>query len=84
MLFRQDDEIIASCEAFEKEILISDKNGSRKERGYAIASVYTNPKYRRQKMGNFLLMNLAEWMDGEGNGTLSVLYSDIGKVYFCR
>lgn len=84
VLFRQEDEIIASCEAFEKEILVSDKNGFRKERGFAIASVYTNPKYRRQKMANFLLRNLAEWMDGEGGGTLSVLYSDIGKVWFCR
>lgn len=83
VLFRQEDEIIASCEAFEKEILMSDQNGFRKELGYAIASVYTNPKYRRQKMANVLLMNLAEWMDGEGNGALSVLYSDIGKVYFC-
>jgi hypothetical protein len=80
VLYRQKDDIIASCEAFEKEILVSDKNGVRKERGYGIASVYTNPKYRRQKMANFLLMNVAEWMDGEGDGTLSVLYSDIGKV----
>lgn len=82
VLFREKDEIIASCEAFEKQILISDRNGFRKELGYGIASVYTNPRYRRQKMAAFLLMKLAEWMDGEGNGTLSVLYSDIGKVCY--
>jgi hypothetical protein len=80
VLYRQKDEIIASCEAFEKEILVSDKNGVRKERGYGIASVYTNPKYRRQKMANLLLVNLADWMDDAGNGTISVLYSDIGNV----
>ncbi|QDS70304.1 hypothetical protein FKW77_008173 [Venturia effusa] len=82
VLFRQEDEIIASCEAFEKEILISDKDGFRKERGYGIASVFTNPKYRRQKMASLLLVSVAEWMDGQGGGALSVLYSDIGKTYY--
>ncbi|TLD30002.1 putative Xaa-Pro aminopeptidase P [Venturia nashicola] len=82
VLFREEDEIIASCEAFQKEILVSERNGFRKERGYAIASVYTHPGYRRRGMAGLLLGNLAEWMDGEGGGFLSVLYSDIGKTYY--
>ncbi|RDI82684.1 putative Xaa-Pro aminopeptidase P [Venturia inaequalis] len=82
LLFRHEDEIIASCEVFEKEIVVCDGLGGRRERGYGVASVYTNPVFRRQGMAGLLLGRVAGWMDGVGGGVVSVLYSDIGKVYY--
>jgi GNAT superfamily N-acetyltransferase len=76
------DEIIASCETFEKPILISTKEGASRARGYGIASVYTNPNYRGKGMASVLMNCLKTWIDGEGEGAVSVLYSDIGKVRF--
>jgi hypothetical protein len=74
------DEIVASCETFQKTVLISTKDGVRQARGFAIASVFTNPKYRGKRMASILLDHLKCWLDGDGDGVLSVLYSDIGKV----
>jgi GNAT superfamily N-acetyltransferase len=76
-----EDTIIASCETFEKTIFISTEEGVRRTRGYAMASVFTNPKYRGKGMASLLLKHLKSWFDGEGDGVMSVLYSDIGKVW---
>ena len=73
-------EIVSSVETFAKPIFVSDQDGFREEWGYGIASVYTNPKYRGQRMSVLLLERLKEWMDGEGQGCVSVLYSDVGRV----
>ncbi|KLU83394.1 hypothetical protein MAPG_02455 [Magnaporthiopsis poae ATCC 64411] len=48
---------------------------------YGIASVYTNPKYRRLGMASLMLHKLQEVMDNEG-ATGSALYSDIGRSYY--
>jgi GNAT superfamily N-acetyltransferase len=74
------DEIVASCETFLKTVLISTEDGLRRARGFAIASVFTNPKHRGKRMANLLLDHLKRWLDEEGDGELCVLYSDIGKV----
>jgi hypothetical protein len=74
------DEIVASCETFEKPILVSTKEGVQQARGYAIASVYTNLKFRGKGMATVLFDQLKIWLDGEGDGAVCVLYSDIGKV----
>jgi len=73
-------EVVASCETFEKTILISNSDGVRKKLGYGIASVFTNQEYRRKGMATLLLDRLKKWLDGEGEGVVSVLYSDIGRV----
>jgi GNAT superfamily N-acetyltransferase len=73
-------EVVASCETTQKTVLCSGAGGYREVRAYAIASVYTNPKYRRHGMAALLLSRLKEWMDGDGSGEFSALYSDIGKV----
>jgi hypothetical protein len=73
-------EIVASVETFEKSVFVSDGTGSRMEKGYGIASVFTNPKYRGNRMANVLLDKLKEWLDGPAEGWISVLYSDIGEV----
>jgi hypothetical protein len=70
------EEIIASCETIEKKAL----TGTKTLTAHAIASVFTNPKYRRQGMAALMLQGLQSWFDGEGESDLSVLYSDIGAV----
>jgi hypothetical protein len=73
-------EIIASCETIQKSVLAADKkNGFQTLRSYAIASVYTNPNYRRMGMAAFLMKSLQYWLDNQGSADMSVLYSDIGQ-----
>lgn len=79
--------IVASCESIKKTVFIAGKgtgvNGGYVEAtGYAIASVYTNPKYRRMGMAAYMLRKLQENMDAESE--CSVLYSDIGKIYYAN
>lgn len=79
--------IVASCESIKKTIFIAGKNtgttdGFMEASGYAITSVYTNPKYRRVGMAAYMLRKLQEHMDSESN--CSVLYSDIGKIYYAN
>jgi GNAT superfamily N-acetyltransferase len=76
--------IVASVETFQREVLVAEHGNLRTEKGYGIASVFTNPKYRGNRMGNLLLEKLQEWLDGEGGGWVSVLYSDIGTVGFLQ
>jgi GNAT superfamily N-acetyltransferase len=73
-------DIIASCETIQKTVLASNDSGFQVLKGYGIASVYTNPKYRRQGMAATLINHLKNWFDTEGETDLSVLYSDIGSV----
>jgi GNAT superfamily N-acetyltransferase len=75
-------EVVASCETTRKTVHSGGFGGYRELRAYAIASVYTNPKYRRNGMAALLLTHLKAWMDGEGVSECSALYSDIGKVCF--
>ena len=48
--------------------------------GYCIASVITNPDYRKAGLASVLMGHVAEWMDGPGGGTASMLYTSIGDV----
>jgi GNAT superfamily N-acetyltransferase len=73
-------EIVASCETTRKTVYSGGIGGYRELRAYAIASVYTSPKYRRNGMAALMLTHLKRWMDGEGASECSALYSDIGKV----
>lgn len=82
--------IIASCESIKKSVFIAGKaaggegssRGFVETTGFAIASVYTNPKYRRLGMAAFMLRKLQEYVDAES--TCSVLYSDIGRAYYAN
>jgi GNAT superfamily N-acetyltransferase len=74
------EEVVASCETTRKTVHCGGAGGYREVRAYAIASVYTNPKYRRNGMAALLLTGLKQWMDVEGGAECSALYSDIGKV----
>ncbi|KAF3768648.1 hypothetical protein M406DRAFT_286587 [Cryphonectria parasitica EP155] len=77
--------IVASCESIKKTVYIAGKgtgvnDGFVETTGYAIASVYTNPKYRRLGMAAYMLRKLQEYVDAESE--CSALYSDIGRIYY--
>lgn len=77
--------IVASCEAVKKTVFIaggltSSDGGFKEATSYGIASVYTNPKYRRLGMGAFMMGKLKEIIDQESE--CSALYSDIGRSYY--
>lgn len=74
-------QIIASCETTRKALLISENGVSREGFGCAIASLFTNPDYRRLGMAGCMLRRLQEQMDVD-DSECSVLYSDIGKLYY--
>ncbi|KUI73381.1 hypothetical protein VM1G_08952 [Cytospora mali] len=79
--------VVASCESVKKTIFIAGhgtgiNDGFVEATGYAIASVYTNPKYRRLGMAGYMLRKLQEHMDADSE--CSVLYSDIGKLYYAN
>jgi hypothetical protein len=76
--------VISSVETFKRTVLVRDATGYSKNIGYGIASVFTNPRYRGNRMAELLLSKLKDWMDGEGEGWISVLYSDIGTVRHYR
>lgn len=77
-------EIVSSCETFEKKVWYYENNTMRPATAFGIASVYTNPRYRRKGMAALLLEKLKVWLDSDGEGkvkgVVSVLYSDIGLV----
>jgi len=75
-------QIIASCDTISKTVLISENGSSREGKAYGVASVYTNPEYRRQGMAAILLRRVQEFMDKDSE--LSVLYSDIGRNYYAN
>lgn len=73
--------IIASCESTRKTLYIREPGQElRVGNSYAIASVYTNPDYRRLGMASLMLKRLQEEMDKDSDA--SALYSDIGKIYY--
>ena len=72
--------VVASVETFRRSVLVSTNGNCEKRNGYGIASVFTNPVYRGNHMASLLLSKLKLWLDGDGDGWISVLYSDIGKV----
>lgn len=79
--------VVASCESVKKTVFIAGhgtgiNDGFVEASGYAIASVYTNPKYRRLGMAAYMLRRLQEHMDTDSD--CSVLYSDIGRTYYAN
>jgi len=78
------DDIIASCECTRKTLIMRRPGDSqaRESTGYSIASVYTNPAYRRLGMASLMLLRLQEEMDKDSDA--SALYSDIGRQYYAQ
>ncbi|KAL7629671.1 hypothetical protein AAE478_001194 [Parahypoxylon ruwenzoriense] len=82
-LTRADDpnHVLAMCKTMHRDLLVRDASGTRQEQGYCICSVITDSSHRGRGLASVLLRKVAEWMDGPGDATASMLYSDIGKFY---
>lgn len=73
--------ILATCKTLHRFILVKDGQGALREGdGYCIASVITNPDYRKSGLASVLMEHVAGWMDGPGAGRASMLYTSIGDV----
>ncbi|KAG6368319.1 hypothetical protein INS49_002524 [Diaporthe citri] len=77
--------ILATCKTLHRFFLVKDGRAALTTGdGYCIASVITNPDYRKSGLASVLMEHIAEWMDGPGVGTASMLYTSIGDFYSKR
>lgn len=73
--------ILATCKTLHRFVLVKDGRAALSEDdGYCIASVITNPDYRKSGLASVLMEHVADWMDGPGAGSASMLYTSIGDV----
>lgn len=73
--------ILATLKTLHRFILVKNGQAAPSEGdGYCIASVITNPDYRKSGLASVLMEHVAEWMDGAGAGMASMLYTSIGDV----
>ncbi|KAI8628968.1 hypothetical protein F5Y19DRAFT_435704 [Xylariaceae sp. FL1651] len=82
-------DILCSCESFKKRALVSDTGGRVEERLiHGIASVFCPPEYRGQGYAarhmRELAVRLRDWQSDQAPVIASVLYSDIGKIFYAR
>ncbi|KAI1412219.1 hypothetical protein F5Y13DRAFT_200202 [Hypoxylon sp. FL1857] len=82
-------QIFCSCESFRKRSLISDAEGNVEDCIiHGIASVFCPLEYRRRGYAARHMIEVAKalrsWQTEYGKCVGSVLYSDIGKVYYAR
>ncbi|KAH6853204.1 hypothetical protein B0I37DRAFT_1966 [Chaetomium sp. MPI-CAGE-AT-0009] len=79
--------IVSACEVTTKRAIIADGSGggsgtTREAAAYAIASVFTNPRFRERGMAGHMLRCVQEAVDETAE--CCALYSDIGRVYYTR
>lgn len=84
----QESVIYAAVETLRKPVVVKTyddggKSSEVEECSYGVASVFTPPRFRGQKVASWMMRRLAEILDreeGEGHGAcrFSVLYSDVG------
>lgn len=80
--------VLSSCETLKKRCLVRQADGTLKE-GWAhgVASVFTDPKFRRKGYAKTMMAKLAEYLrqaekDSPGAAVASILYSDVGKQFY--
>ncbi|KAH7408994.1 hypothetical protein BKA64DRAFT_385501 [Cadophora sp. MPI-SDFR-AT-0126] len=81
--------ILASCETFKKKALLSREDGVQDVVIHGIASVFCDPAHRGRGYAVRMMREIGEvlrtWQIGVGETCAgSVLYSDIGKVYYAK
>jgi RimJ/RimL family protein N-acetyltransferase len=76
----QPQEIVASCRIIRRQLLVRGPRGVTTERGFAIAGVCTDARYRGQGLASIIMRKTAEWMDVDGQAYASLLYSIVGPV----
>jgi GNAT superfamily N-acetyltransferase len=77
-VYREDDpnRVVSTCRTIDRDLIVRDAHGvTRRERGYCIASVVSDQEYRERGLASFLLEQVAEWMDGPGQGVADFLYT---------
>jgi GNAT superfamily N-acetyltransferase len=82
-LYRQDDhdQILSTCKTVDRAFVLNGTEDTRELRGYCVTSVYTPLLYRGHGLASHMLNNVARWLDGPGEGAVSVLYSGIPEFY---
>ncbi|KAI2776178.1 hypothetical protein F4815DRAFT_364313 [Daldinia loculata] len=84
------EQVLAMCKTMHRDLLVRDGSATRgeavarREQGYCICSVVTDSTYRGRGLASVLLKGVAEWVDGPGNATASILYSDVGDFYVSK
>ena len=81
--------ILCSCESFLKRSLRSDTDGEVEDVVvHGIASVFCPPEYRRRgyaaRFMTEVTKTLCIWQSDQAKVVGSVLYSDIGKIYYAK
>ncbi|KAI1801847.1 hypothetical protein F4811DRAFT_573667 [Daldinia bambusicola] len=80
-------QVVAMCKTMHRDLLVRDSSAAggdavvRQEQGYCVCSVVTASSYRGRGLASVMLKVVAEWLDGPGNATASILYSDVGDFY---
>jgi GNAT superfamily N-acetyltransferase len=82
-LYRKDyqDQILSTCKTLRREFFLRDAESVHEMRGYCITSVITAQTYRGLGLASYMLGNVAEWLDGPGNASVSRLYSGMPHSY---
>ncbi|KAH8686453.1 hypothetical protein BGZ61DRAFT_355684 [Ilyonectria robusta] len=81
--------ILCSCESFVKRTITSDADGNTDDNiVHGIASVFCPEEYRRRGYAARHMREMAKalyrWKPDQGKCVGSILYSDIGKIYYTR
>jgi GNAT superfamily N-acetyltransferase len=88
VLYHRDDTnmILSSCESTRKQAFVADAaGGSRIVDAYAIASVFTDPRFRQHGLASHMLRELQKAVDGDEQAAeCGALYSDIGRSFYTR
>ncbi|KAI1466935.1 uncharacterized protein F4812DRAFT_460491 [Daldinia caldariorum] len=85
------EQVVAMCKTMHRDLLVRDGPAAggeevvvRQEQGYCICSVVTASSHRGRGLASVMLKAVAEWLDGPGNATASILYSDVGDFYVSK
>lgn len=81
--------ILCACESFRKRAFLNTRDGEPTETIiHSVASVFTDPAYRGRGYASRLMRELAialrTWQTEELKCSGSVLYSDIGKMFYAQ
>lgn len=80
--------VLSSCEVLEKRALVRGAGGEavKEVTVHGLASVFTDEEHRRKGYAGLMLDKLAGELEERSGGDthFSVLYSDIGKVYYAK
>lgn len=82
--------ILSAVETYRKRAIVRDAHGKARDvTAYGVASVFTFEEFRRQgyagRMLSLLGDTIAQWQeDKPGSAEFSLLFSDIGKVFYAN